>query len=194
MTFLMIEILKIPFLFILSFLSISGYGLILQKLCLKHYKLDFFLLPILGFVNIFFIVTIIHFFVPLSKFINLILLSIGIIFIIFEINIRYKKIFTKTNNIFFTFGLAIIVVQFIGHNVNEDFGYYHLPYINNFVSDKIIFGLKNLSMVQGYNSGWLNVMSFFYLPFFEFKLIHFANLVLYLASIIFFLSYLKQKL
>ena len=38
--------------------------------------------------------------------------------------------------------LFLTIVQFIGHKVNEDFGYYHLPYIINFVSDKIIFGLS----------------------------------------------------
>ena len=35
---------------------------------------------------------------------------------------------------------------------NEDFGYYHLPYITNLIEEKIIFGLSNLQLNQGWNS------------------------------------------
>ena len=89
--------------------------------------------------------------------------------------------------------IFILSIQFYGHKVNEDFGYYHLPYIVNFIYDKIIFGLYHLSMVQGYNSAWLNTSAFFYLPFFNDKTIHFANSVLFFSILIFYLGYLFNK-
>ena len=46
--------------------------------------------------------------------------------------------------------------MFLGYNPNEDFGYYHLPYIINLNSEKIIFGLSNLQLNQGWNSSLHN--------------------------------------
>ena len=80
-----------------------------------------------------------------------------------------------SNKFIFFIVLLLISIQFVGHNVNEDYGYYHLPYIINFVSDKLILGLSHLSMVQGYNSAWLNVSAFFFLPVMMDKSVHFAN-------------------
>ena len=39
--------------------------------------------------------------------------------------------------------------MFIKYKPNEDFGYYHLPYITNLINQKIIFGLSNLQLNQG---------------------------------------------
>ena len=46
----------------------------------------------------------------------------------------------------------------ISQKYNEDFGYYHLPYIVNFVNEKIIFGLANSNKAFVHNSIWLNFL------------------------------------
>ena len=48
-------------------------------------------------------------------------------------------------------------------------------------------------MAQGYNSAWLNTSSFFYLPFFFEKSIHFSNSVLFFSILIFYLSFLFKN-
>ena len=135
---------------------------------------------------IFFLLTVIHFFTKISPYLNLILFVGG--FIIYLMKIRKNE-----NKLLFLIILVTITIQFYGHDVNEDYGYYHLPYIINFISDKLIFGLSHLSMAQGYNSAWLNTSSFFYLPFFFEKSIHFSNSVLFFSILIFYLSFLFKN-
>ena len=96
-----------------------------------------------------------HLFYKLNPLINLLFILIGLTAYIFN----FKR---KENIKIYFVVLLILTFQFVGHDVNEDFGYYHLPYIINFVSDKIILGLGHLSMVQGYNSAWLNLNALFF--------------------------------
>ena len=136
--------------------------------------------------NNFFLITTIHLFTRLNPIINLIIILFGLL-------VYFLKVKKNKNIIFHFLIIFILSIQFYGHKVNEDFGYYHLPYIVNFIYDKIILGLYHLSMVQGYNSAWLNTSAFFYLPFFNDKTIHFANSVLFFSLLIFYLGYLFNK-
>ena len=74
------------------------------------------------------------------------------------------------------------------YNPHEDYGYYHLPYIINLVSDKIIFGLSNLQPQFGWNSTWLNFSSLFYLPILKIKGTQLSNSIL-----LFFVFYMFLK-
>ena len=58
------------------------------------------------------------------------------------------------------------------YNLNEDYGYYHLPYIINLTSEKIIFGLSNLQVNFAWNSSWLNFSAMLNLPFLGLKLLN----------------------
>ena len=141
---------------IFFYLSLKGLGLIFFKITqVKNFQSET-IYPIISFPLIFIITTTLHFFIKLHPNINIFIIIVGFLVYIFRLK--------KNQNFFLIFLILIIVlIQFIGHKVNEDFGYYHLPYIINFVSDKLIFGLSHLSMVQGYNSAWLNISSLFYM-------------------------------
>jgi len=71
---------------------------------------------------------------------------------------------------------------------HEDYGYYHLPYIINLVSEKIIFGLSNLQPQFGWNSTWLNFSTLLYLPLLEIKGTQLSNSIL-----LFFVFYMFLK-
>ena len=71
----------------------------------------------------------------------------------------------------------------IKYKPNEDYGFYHLPYIINLVSEKIIFGLSNLQPQYAWNSTWLNFSSNFYLPIIGLKGTQLSNSILYFFSV-----------
>ena len=72
---------------------------------------------------------------------------------------------TKINNKFslYLIFFLIFVPVYISQKFHEDFGYYHLPYIINFISEKIIFGLANINIAFVGNSIWLNILPIFYM-------------------------------
>ena len=80
------------------------------------------------------------------------------------------------------------------HKPNEDFGYYHLPYLINFTSEKVIFGLSTIHTNQGWNSMWLNLMATYKLPVISINGFHLANLIFFIFfSIIFCFELLNFK-
>jgi hypothetical protein len=181
----MISFLLIPIIILLLYFSLSGLGFYFSKVLPGKFLPYNALYPLLSFPIIFCIISYFHIFIKLYPSINLLIILFGL-FLCFK---RFE-IIKLPLLILFTF---LVTIQFIGHNVNEDFGYYHLPYVINFISDKLILGLSNLSMVQGYNSAWLNISAFFYLPYFSEKTVHFANSIISLSIIIFYVTYLKEK-
>ena len=82
--------------------------------------------------------------------------------------------------------LLVVFLMTLKYKPNEDYGYYHLPYIINLTSEKIIFGLANLQPQFAWNSSWLNFSSLFNLPFIELKGTQLSNSVLYFFTIAFF--------
>ena len=80
----------------------------------------------------------------------------------------------------------------IGYKPNEDYGYYHLPYIINMISDKIIFGLSNIQVNFAWNSSWLNFSSVLNLPLLDIKGTQLSNSTLYFFVLCLFLKESKQ--
>lgn len=72
------------------------------------------------------------------------------------------------------------------HKPNEDWGYYHLPYLINFTSEKVIFGLSTLHANQGWNSMWLNFTATFNLPLLSINAFHLANIIFFFIFLISF--------
>ena len=180
------SIILIPLSIIFLYLSLKGLGSIFFKIVsVKNLQSDT-IYPVISFPIIFIITTILHFFIKLHPFISLSIILAG--FLIYILKLK------KSENLFVLFVILIIIsVQFVGHKVNEDYGYYHLPYIINFISDKLILGLSHLSMVQGYNSAWLNVSSLFYLPIVMEKSVHFANSLIFFSILIYYFNFLLKK-
>jgi len=74
--------------------------------------------------------------------------------------------------------------MFYGYKPHEDFGYYHLPYIKAFLSQKIIFGFVNILEPYLWNSMFLNLSSLFVTPYFDLKGIFLAPLLFYFFFIL----------
>ena len=139
MTFL-IEILFFIGICFISTISLAGLGqLIIYKIDKKFFESTFY-----GFIIISLLTTSLHFFFKISIFISIIIFLLGL-FIGTKVYLFSK---TKINNKFslYLIFFLIFVPVYISQKFHEDFGYYHLPYIINFISEKIIFGLANINL------------------------------------------------
>ena len=182
----MLSILIIPILLSIFYFSFSGLGNLFLSSLPNKYLINVNLYPLIAMPVIFSLITYLHLFYKLNPLINLLFILIGLTAYIFN----FKR---KENIKIYFVVLLILTFQFVGHEVNEDFGYYHLPYIINFVSDKIILGLGHLSMVQGYNSAWLNLNALFFLPYFFDKSVHFLNSIIIFSALMFYINFLFNK-
>ena len=65
--------------------------------------------------------------------------------------------------------ILIVILMTIKYRPNEDYGFYHLPYIINVISEKVIFGLSNIQPQYAWNSSWLNFSAVLNLPYIGIK-------------------------
>ena len=177
----------ISFLIVLSIVYCSG--LVLSSLICKKDSIQFNLFEtgLLGIFFYVFISLIVHFFFPLNQITNFIIV---IFFILFSIIFYKKKSFEEIKEIkipIFILLLTVIIMT-IKYKPNEDYGFYHLPYIINLISEKVIFGLSNLQPQYSWNSTWLNFSSSLYLPLIGLKGTQLSNSLLYFLFIGFILS------
>ena len=141
---------------------------------------------LVGIIFLLFLSFILHIFFPLDLVTNsIIFLSLIILFIIN--NFKQLKKTKKFNYKIIIFSLIIVFIMTLKYKPNEDYGYYHLPYIINLISDKIIFGLANLQLQFAWNSSWLNFSSIFNLPFIEVRGTQLSNSILFFFVISLFL-------
>ena len=178
MIFFQILIFIISIVFLL--VSISGFG----RLSNLSFKKNFFLDVFLGFVNISFIVTIIHFFFKINQFISIFIFILGIIFFFYKKNISSIRLF-KIENIYFCGIIILLIPIFLSQKYHEDFGYYHLPYAISFLEEKIIFGFANIDNSFVYNSIWLNLYSIFFINDKNFNFLTLPSFLLFLSFILF---------
>ena len=178
------EILLILFLIIFFFLATIGYGQIFLKIIgNSNYNLSLGEIGFLGFFFISFISLLLHFFIPLSANFNTLLYLLGLFFLIIETHNKNFKILEIFKHYKFLIIIIFIsLIMFIDYKPNEDFGYYHLPYITNLNYEKIIFGLSNLQLNQGWNSIWLNIKSTYHIKFLKSQGVFFSNVIFYLFS------------
>ena len=165
-------------------LSAIGYG----SLILKKINLNFFYFGLTGIIGLFFyafIITLLHFFIAITPLTNLIILLFGL----FKFFFNYRKIKFKIfkfsfENFLIIFFIITIFFMFYGYKPHEDFGYYHLPYIKAFLSQKIIFGFVNILEPYLWNSMFLNLSSLFVIPYFNLKGIFLVPLLFYFFFIL----------
>ena len=178
MIFFQILIFIISIVFLL--VSISGFG----RLSNLSFKKNFFLDVFLGFVNISFIVTVIHFFFKINQFISIFIFILGIIFFFYKKNISSIRLF-KIENIYFCGIIILLIPIFLSQKYHEDFGYYHLPYAISFIEEKIIFGFANIDNSFVYNSIWLNLYSIFFINDKNFNFLTLPSFLLFLSFILY---------
>lgn len=142
----------------LSILSISGLGKLLSPTDKKKNVLENFFY---GFLVIALTVTVVHFFHKIQQLIVFLIFAAGLFVSIKNYKLSLKKI----NYDFYLYILILIILIpiYLSQKYHEDFGYYHLPYIINFISEKIIFGLANTNSAFAHNSIWLNILPTFYI-------------------------------
>ena len=141
------------YLFIVSLSSIGFGAIILKKTNMAND--EFYNYGIFGFVGLFFLNLSSYSFsligqINSSK--NLLIIFLGIFFFI----INFKKINIK---FFYLYSLIFILIFFailIG-KPNDDFHYYHFPYIHYLINSDFIFGIGHL------NHGFRTPSSIFYL-------------------------------
>ena len=144
-------------------------GLVASSIFFRQ-KIDKLNIGEIGLIGIFFytfLSFLVHFFFPLSVVVNLVLAVLLIISFFLFAKSSYKKIFEE--KIFILISLIIIFFMTVKYKPNEDYGFYHLPYIINLISEKVIFGLSNLQPHFAWNSSWLNFSSLFNLPLMNLK-------------------------
>ena len=180
----MIEIFFSLIFFIL--LSVSS-GLFCTKyiLNLNVNTLKFSEIGLLGIVFLTFLSFLIHFFLPLNPTVNLIT-SVFIFFFGISGNIKFFVNFFKKSFFILLISLFVVFLMTLNYNPHEDYGYYHLPYIINLTSEKIIFGLSNLQPQFGWNSSWLNFSAIFYLPILGLNGVNMSNPILFFFVLFFF--------
>ena len=186
----------IKFFFLIFFFVFStlGYGLLLNKKILKNDNQGS--LGEIGLLGLFFTAfyaTFFHFFSPLSITINIFFHIVGCLFFF----IYHKKFLKKLKDFeisAFFLSLLLALILFYAHKPNEDFGFYHLPYIVNFTNEKIIFGLSSLQVQQGWNSIWLNIHSAFVTPISDFKSVYILNSIFFIYVFSIFSSEIIKKI
>jgi len=185
------------FFFTIYFISIIGLGFQTKKLLSPLNITSIGEAGILGLFTISFIITFFHLFFPISDFFNVLILLFGMIF--FLTNYKAIKLNFKIEKSSIIILIFLSIFLFFNHKPNEDFGFYHLPYVVNLKSEKIIFGLSNLQINQGWNSMWLNLHSFFSFKYNGYKTIYIVNILFYLfinlvfLKKIFYLNISKEK-
>jgi hypothetical protein len=178
----------LTFIFFLTifFISLVGIGYQFNRIFLIINIISLGELVLLGLFVVSFLLTLFHLFFPILDFINISILIIGIVFFLKNFQKIFEFIFLEK---YFIILLTITsIFLFFNYEPNEDFGLYHLPYVVNFKSEKIIFGLANLQINQGWNSLWLNLHTFFSFKFNEFKTIYILNILFYISVNLIFLK------
>ena len=170
--------------YVITILSILGYGLFFQKILQNSIDIEFEynLLGSLFFLTCLSYFT--HFFFKHGFVHNTIILTLGIISFIFNF-FNNKKLLNKyLKYIFLIFGIFIFAL--LAAKTHDDFSYYHFPYIYYLTQENLIIGVGNLVHAFRTPSSIFYLNSLFYLPgikYFSFSLgailiFGFSNLVL----------------
>tara|TARA_B100000965_G_scaffold129679_1_gene107953 strand:+ start:4249 stop:6111 length:1863 start_codon:yes stop_codon:yes gene_type:complete len=185
------EILLHPILYIITIIVPLGYGLFVHNIFFKSKKSVFFEIGSLGFLGFSFILLIslfFHFFIPLTDYFCLFILSLGLLLFFFNISI-FAIIFTK----YYLLALIVLYPLSIIFYPNEDFNHYYLPYLTYIQSSKIVFGLGNLSdaLIFSQNSHY-DIYVFFKIPFLAEKGFSIPGISFYFFFISFIISQIKK--
>ena len=156
------------------FFSIWGYGSLLKKQFKK--KLNFGETGIYGFIIIYLIIVIIHFFLPINYAIGLLIKAAGLL-----IGLKNYSLIKKIDSKLFNKFLIVFIIFFIcslTDKVHDDFYWYHLPTINYIHDYKIIFGIASLNDQLGYGQGYFYLSSLFFDPIVKFNFIYHPSIII----------------
>jgi len=181
---MIINLIFFIFLSVVSLMSLSGYGILLNY----QNKKDFLLNIIFGHLILAILITFIHFIFKINLIIIFSIFITGLLLNLKNHNYNFKNI--KKKNYLYLLIFLVLIPIYISQKYHEDFGYYHLPYIINLANEKIIFGLGNVNDGFIHNSIWLNILSIFYIN----NNYNFVTLPTFLLYFTFFIYAINQIL
>tara|TARA_Y100000590_G_C15668076_1_gene995235 strand:+ start:185 stop:1846 length:1662 start_codon:yes stop_codon:yes gene_type:complete len=171
--------------YLILLLSIIGFGFFLSKILKFELKTnEIALYGILGIIFLTFISYFTNIFFPHNFTHNLIIHSIGILLFLYY-RIAKTFIYKKINYLIIFFLISFFLLHLLS-KTHDDFGWYHLPYTLNLSQNKFQFGLGHFNHGFRTPSSLFYLNSIFYLPGIKFYSFNFAQLYIFLFSIVFF--------
>ena len=170
-------------------ISIIGYGAKFKNLLLQNDKDSIGEFGIYGFIVLYFLSILIHFFLPINFFVSLPILGVGIYLFFKEIKLSKAKFLINKK-----FGLCVLLFLMLSftNQFHDDAYLYQLPYINYIQEFKIVFGLVAVNDYLAYGHGFYDILALFSLPKISNNLI-FTLPVIFLAFFILYLYEQKQN-
>ena len=169
-------------------ISIIGFGYLSSRILnINIVSKNIALFGFFGVISMTFVSYLTNLFLAHNFTHNLTVLFIGLFFFLY--GVVKKKIDTKS--IYRIIFLAVLLLIFsLLSKSHDDFGWYHLPYTLNLVYSKFQFGLGHFSHGFRTPSSLFYLNSLFYLPIIKFYSFNFAQLYIFLFSLI----YLYKKI
>ena len=174
--------------YLISLLSISGYGIVVNNFFFnKKNKIQnifsnfFWGLPLLLLISFFIYISIGY-----SKYLNLFIIVAGFIFFYYFFPISKKTIKQ----------LIIPSLLFVGlliSKTHEDFNLYHYQHLKEIFEGELKFGLANLEIRYGYSSLFTYVQAIFNIPILNFKLFHVPVYLIYVSLVCYSFEEIKRK-
>lgn len=164
----MYQILLLLFFYFLILYSILGYGKILTLINSNYQASSFD--GLFGIAFLILISYLTNFFFPHNYLHNSIILIIGLIIFIYDLNKNFLKRILDYRDISIIFSIIFIgILIFKNH---DDFYYYHFPYTIILTEFEKIFGLGNLNHGFRTPSSIFYLNSLFYLPIIKYFMIN----------------------
>ena len=175
---------------IYSFFSavIFSAGKIGNNYIFKFKNLNFGEFGILGFVIIYFVILVVHFFYSISDYFIYFTYLILISYFLLNSKIFFSEL--KIGSYKFGLIFLVFILLSITNNHHDDLYIFQLPIINYMQNFKIVFGLINLNDFIGQGHSFYEIMSFFKIPIYENR----AYFLLPIIFLNFFVIYLFEKL
>jgi len=180
----------ISLLLIYSFFSavIFSAGKIGNNYIFKFKNLNFGEFGILGFVIIYFVTLVVHFFYSINDYFIYFTYLILISYFLLNSKIFFSEL--KIGSYKFGLIFLVFILLSITNNHHDDLYIFQLPIINYMQNFKIVFGLINLNDFIGQGHSFYEIMSFFKIPIYENR----AYFLLPIIFLNFFVIYLFEKL
>jgi len=161
---------------VLSLCSICGYGILFSYISKeKDISENIFNYFFKGLIFVTILSIIYHFLFQNNKIINVIILFLGIVICIKNIEFKNIKFISFLSLIFFS-GLLI-------SKTHEDFSVYHFQHIKELTDGYIKFGMSNLDIRYFYSSIFSYVQTIFRFPYFNLNLINIPIYLIYISLI-----------
>ena len=160
----MFDYIFVILLYTFSILGIGSFFIKLElaknKLSLKNKEYSIGEAGIYGIIIITFVINFLNLFLPISGFVNFIIICSGLLLFIIQFqNIDHVKYYKE-----FLILIPLIMAMGLIGKTHDDFKLYHLPYALIKNHSEIIYGIANFEYRYAYNSSWLDFMSFFFIP------------------------------